>query len=114
MVIRVRLTAGVHTMSVKYILFPLYFFGRIVSGSQFEDVRNYGVYDVLSQQLLSGDSLCSGIGGDSIGSYPDDPSIYGGVCYYGGQTDPAKGDCAASAIGDDRRVCPCSQFGKRT
>ena len=97
-------------------MFSLYFVGRIVSQSQFNDIRNYGVYDVLSQELKTGNSLCSGIYGDPLGSYPDDPTITDQYCYYGGQTDPAKGDCAVpSNVGaKNRRVCPCSQFGKRT
>jgi len=59
---------------------------------------------------------CGGIGDDGLGAYPDDPTIAGGACYYGGQTDPAQGDCAApSNVGaGNRRVCPCSQLGKRT
>ena len=97
-------------------MFSLYFVGRVVSESQFIAIRDYGVYDVLSQELNTGNSLCSSFAPDVLGSYPDDPTIAGGVCYYGGQTDPAKGDCAAPANVDygNRRVCPCSQFGKRT
>ena len=97
-------------------MFSLYFVGRIVSQSQFIDIRNYGVYDVLSQQLKSGNGLCSGFSRDPPGRFPDDPTIAFGRCFYGGQTDPVKGDCAApsNVFDGNRRVCPCSQFGKRT
>ena len=97
-------------------MFSLYFVVRVVSERHFFDIRNYGVYDVLSQQLKSGNSLCSGFSQDGLGTYPDDPTIADGFCYYGGQTDPAKGDCAApsNVAAGNRRVCPCSQFGKRT
>ena len=97
-------------------MFFLYFVGRIVSEKRFFDIRNYGVYDVLSQRLKSGNGLCSGFSPDGLGTYPDDPTIADGFCYYGGQTDPVKGDCAApsNVFDGNRRVCPCSQFGKRT
>ena len=80
--------------------------------NQMMSVRAYGVYDVGSQQLLSGDSLCNKIVQTwALGIYPDDPSINSGRCFYGGQADPTKGDCAAKAS-YDRRICPCSQFGE--
>ena len=100
-------------------MFSLYFVGRIVSESQFINVGDYGVYDVLSQELNTG-SLCFGLFPHGLGTYPEHPAIiYVGttpICYYGGQTDPLKGDCAAvpTNIGvENRRVCPCSKFGKR-
>ena len=90
-------------------------------------VRIYGVYDLDSHQLLSETSLCSALEPDDLGTYPEDPkvvvdSIIGGnetaaefpsFCFYGGQVDPAKGNCAAATtFSADRRICPCSQFGK--
>ena len=102
-------------------MLSLYFVGRVVSESQFIAIRDYGVYDVLSQELKTGNSLCSGFFLDALRSFPDDPTIaddpnLGVICCYGGQTDPVRGDCAApsNVAFKNRRVCPCSQFGKRT
>ena len=80
---------------------------------QFQDIRSYGVYDVLSQELRSGDSLCITFVGDEPGSFHDDPAVSGNACFYGGQADPAQGDCAVPSMTSalNRRLCPCSQFG---
>ena len=75
-------------------------------------VRSNGVYDVANRVELSGDGLCSAISQDSLGTFPDDPSVSGGACYYGGQSYADRGDCAAAAVGGDRRFCPCSVTGK--
>ena len=80
---------------------------------QMDSVLAYGVYDVVSQQVLSRDSLYSGVSQEYPGSDPSHPSIYGAACYFGGQADPTKGDCAAETVNVySRRICPCSQFGK--
>lgn len=79
-----------------------------------DSVRSYGVYDVVNHQLQSGNNLCSTIGHDNFKSFPDDPTVANGWCYYGGQVDPFKGDCAAPSdvFAGNRRICPCSQLGK--
>jgi hypothetical protein len=69
------------------------------------------VYDVVSRDTLSGDGLCSMIFKDSLGSFPNDPSVSGSFCFYGGQRFADRGEC--SAAGGDRRLCPCSLGGKR-
>jgi hypothetical protein len=94
-------------------MFPLslYYIGRIFSQNQFEAVRNYGVYDVLSQQLIS-DDLCVGFSVDMGETNFADPTISQYTCFYGGRNYRSQGDCAVLPFDEFRRVCPCSYVGK--
>ena len=77
-------------------------------------VANYGVFDVVSRTLRVGSDVCNDFGGELNGADPSDPTVYVDdyYCFYGGQVDPVKGDCAATTSDSLRRFCPCSQFGK--
>ena len=87
-------------------------FYRPLSEEQLRTVLSNGVYDILDRVVLSGDGLCAaGILKDPLGMYPDDPSVYGSYCYYGGQRYVDRGECSAADGG--RRFCPCSIGGKR-
>ena len=88
-------------------------FARPLTKDQLSHVRSSGVYDVVSRVIRSGDGLCSAIFQDPLGTYPDDPSVNGNFCYYGGQRDADRGDCSAVAVGGDRRICPCLMSGER-
>ena len=81
---------------------------------QIRMVADYGVFDVVSRTLRVGSDICGSFQHDSTSLFPGDPAVAtNGICYYGGQVDPNKGDCAAvSPDAGDRRFCPCSQFGK--
>ena len=82
---------------------------RPVTEEQLLTLRSNGVYDIVTRGILSGDQLCSSIAEDSLGYAPDDPSVSGRVCYYGGQRYADRSEC--SAVGGDRRFCPCSTNG---
>ena len=79
--------------------------------AQLRAVVSYGVFDIASRTLREGSDICGLFVEDSSGSYPSDPATSNNVCYYGGQVNANKGDCAASNS-RERRFCPCSQFGK--
>ena len=79
--------------------------------AQLRAVVSYGVFDIVSRTLREGSDICGVYEEDSSGSYPSDPATGNNVCYYGGQVNANKGDCAASNS-RERRFCPCSQFGK--
>lgn len=76
-------------------------------------VANYGVFDVVSRTLRVGSDMCSDFGSDANGADPSHPNVENDYCFYGGQVDPLKGDCAAvTPYYNLRRFCPCSQSGK--
>ena len=86
-------------------------FDRPLTEEQLRTVRSNGVYDIVTRVVLSGDGLCTVILKDSLGMFPDDPIVSGRFCYYGGQRYADRGEC--SAVGGDKRLCPCSIGGKR-
>ena len=58
-------------------------------------VVDYGVFDVVSRTLRVGSDICQGgFGEDASGTDPTDPNCIDTSCYFGGQLDPSKGDCA--------------------
>ena len=84
---------------------------RAVTEAQLRAVLSFGVFDIVSRTMREGSDICGVFVEDDSGSYPADPVASNNVCYYGGQLNATKGDCAAKNSGD-RRFCPCSQFGK--
>ena len=73
-------------------------------------VADYGVFDVVDRTLRVGSDICQMFREDASGTDPTDPNYINTVCYFGGQLDPNKGDCAYPFTGA-RRFCPCSQIG---
>jgi hypothetical protein len=82
-----------------------------VTEAQLRAVLSYGVFDIASRTMREGSDICGVFVEDDSGSYPADPVASNNVCYYGGQVNANKGDCAVKNSGD-RRFCLCSRFGK--
>ena len=100
-----------HDISYSVSVLQIIYVPRVVTEVQMQAVADYGVFDVVSRTLRVGSDICRDFLEDPPGGDPSDPNSINDYCYYGGQLDPDKGDCAYPFTGA-RRFCPCSQFGK--
>jgi len=98
---------------IQYLYYKILYVPRAVTEVQMQAVADYGVFDVVSRTLRVGSDICRDFLEDPPGGDHSDPNSINDYCYYGGQLDPDKGDCAyPSDFAGARRFCPCSQFGK--